>query len=72
MSSASAGDNEKINALKSIISKLPTGGKADDKLNQGEQMHQAAQGYDVDMNNLASPEILQQCRDILKWVSCIM
>lgn len=48
------------------------GGDSNDKLNQGEQMQQQAQGYNFDPNNVCPPEVMQRLTELLKWHDDVM
>jgi len=49
-----------------------SGGDAEHKLNQGEQMQQQAQGYHLDPNNICPPEVIQRLTELLKWHDDVM
>lgn len=48
------------------------GGENEEKINQGEQMHQQAQGYHFNPDNVAPPEVQKQLLDLLKWHDDVM
>lgn len=61
-----------LGALKGILSKIMGGSESNDKLNQGEQMQQQAQGYNFDPNNVCPPEVKQRLVELLRWHDDVM
>lgn len=66
MNESASHDDGNTNALKAILSKLPIGGGTD-QMEQGEQLHQQAQGYHFNPDNVAPPDVQKQLLDLLKW-----
>ncbi|KAF5352439.1 hypothetical protein D9756_005841 [Leucocoprinus leucothites] len=71
MDQASLGGDSNMEAFKAVLGKLPIGG-GDEKLNQGQQMHEQAKAYHFDPNNIAPPEVQRQLLDLLKWRDGVM
>ncbi|EIN14403.1 Het-C-domain-containing protein [Punctularia strigosozonata HHB-11173 SS5] len=58
--------NEKFDALKSILGKLG-GGDSDGKVSEAEDINQKSKAYSFDPGDIAPPEVQQQLWEILKW-----
>ncbi|EAU92260.1 heterokaryon incompatibility protein HET-C [Coprinopsis cinerea okayama7 len=62
-----------LGPLKNILSRIMGGSsEEEEKLNQGEEMKEAAQGYHFDPDNIAPPEVQQKLLDLLKWHDDVM
>ncbi|RDB28776.1 hypothetical protein Hypma_015984 [Hypsizygus marmoreus] len=66
MDQASKDEGVDVAKLKEILGQLPIGG-GDEKMDQGEQIHEQAKAYHFDPDNVAPPEVQQQMLSLLKW-----
>ena len=72
MSYQASGKQADLGPLKGLLGKIMGGGEQEEKLNQGQQMHQQAQGYHFNPDNVAPPEVQKQLLDLLKWHDDVM
>ncbi|TFK17376.1 Het-C-domain-containing protein [Coprinopsis marcescibilis] len=67
------GGNADLGPLKAILQKVMGGSKEDEeKLDQGQQMQEAAQGYKFNPDNVAPPEVQQRLLSLLRWHDDVM
>ncbi|KAJ8453953.1 hypothetical protein ONZ45_g19497 [Pleurotus djamor] len=66
MDSAQTNGDSQLQALSSILKKLPIGG-GDETASQGEEMQAQAKAYHFDPDNVAPPHVQKQLLDLLKW-----